>query len=134
MTAQKEAKKVLIVDDDVDFLEQNRLFLESEGFEVISAESRDEAEKILDETKPDLAILDLMMDETDDGFVLSYNLKKKYPDVPVIIVTAVTSETGMEFDNLQEHTWIKAEVMLPKPIRFEQLKREIDRLSKTDKL
>ncbi|MBN2526648.1 MAG: response regulator [Deltaproteobacteria bacterium] len=128
-------KIVLLVDDDVDFLEQHRLFLETENYEVVAAHSRREAEKLLETVTPDLAILDLMMDETDDGFVLAYNIKKKDAGVPVILVTAVTSETGLEFGTVgEEGSWIKADAILPKPIRFEQLKREIHRLCKTDKI
>lgn len=135
MTSQATKKTVLIVDDDVDFLEQHRIFLESENFEVATAQSRGEAEELLMTLKPDLAILDLMMEETDDGFVLAYNIKKQYTDVPVILVTAVTSETSLEFDNVgKDGSWIKADAMLPKPIRFEQLKREIHRLCKTDSI
>ncbi|MBN2717953.1 MAG: response regulator [Deltaproteobacteria bacterium] len=128
-------KTVLLVDDDVDFLEQHRLFLETENYHVVSAQSRAEAEELLKTMTPDLAILDLMMDETDDGFVLAYNIKKINPDVPVILVTAVTSETGLEFDSVgKPGSWIKADAILPKPIRFEQLKREIHRLCKADEL
>jgi DNA-binding response OmpR family regulator len=128
-------KTVLLVDDDVDFLEQHRLFLESENFEVITAQSRSDAEELLKTMSPNLAILDLMMDETDDGFVLAYHIKKKDASIPVILVTAVTSETGLEFDTVgNEGSWIKADAILPKPIRFEQLKREIHRLCKTDKI
>jgi DNA-binding response OmpR family regulator len=128
-------KTVLLVDDDVDFLEQHRLFLETENFEVVTAQTRSDAEELLKTMTPDLAILDLMMDETDDGFVLAYHIKKKDAGVPVILVTAVTSETGLEFDSVgKEGSWIKADAILPKPIRFEQLKREIHRLCKTDKI
>lgn len=119
----------LIVDDDLDFLEQQKIMLESEGYTVTQANSRLEAEELLKEMKPDLAIVDLMMQEKDDGFVLSYFIKKAYPDVPVIIVSAVTSETGIAFDGDGiNRSWIKADAMLSKPIRFEQLKREIERL------
>ena len=128
-------RTVLLVDDDVDFLEQHRLFLESENFDVVTAQSRVAAEKLLETVTPDLAILDLMMDETDDGFVLAYHIKRKDGNIPVILVTAVTSETGLEFDTVgKEGSWIKADAILPKPIRFEQLKREIHRLCKTDKI
>jgi DNA-binding response OmpR family regulator len=128
-------KTVLLVDDDVDFLEQHRLFLESENFEVTTAQSRSDAEELLKTMSPNLAILDLMMDETDDGFVLAYHIKKKDAGIPVILVTAVTSETSLEFDTVgKEGSWIKADAILPKPIRFEQLKREIHRLCKTDKI
>ncbi|HPO50566.1 MAG TPA: response regulator, partial [Spirochaetota bacterium] len=56
--------------------------LEAAGFNVITAESEREAEKILENTRPDLAILDLMMENMDTGFTLSYHIKKKDPSIP----------------------------------------------------
>lgn len=121
---------VLIVDDDHDYLNQMELQFSSRNYSVVTADRREEAEKILETLKPDIAVLDLMMENTDDGFLLSYLLKKKYPDVPVILVTAVTSETGYEFDQkLSGSSWIKADVVLSKPVRFEQLLKEIERLA-----
>jgi DNA-binding NtrC family response regulator len=131
MNAEKSKKRtVLIADDDIDLLEQLRMQLESMNFAVESAESQNEAEQLLEKMKPDLVIYDLMMENQDSGFVLSYKTKKKYPDVPVILVTSVTSETGLKFDTATEEmrSWIKADVILDKDIRFEQLKGEIDRL------
>jgi CheY-like chemotaxis protein len=129
MTYNEKTLTILVVDDDHDFLVQQSLMLKAYGHTVIEAESREDAEKILLEKKPDLAVIDLMMREKDDGFVLSYFIKKRYPDLPVIIVTAVTSETGMNFSgNVKQSSWIKADAMLSKPIRYEQLKREIERL------
>ncbi|MBE0652796.1 MAG: response regulator, partial [Bacteroidales bacterium] len=86
-----ESKIILLVDDDFDYLFQQKIYLESWGYKVLTADSRTKAEELLEKTKPDLAILDLMMEEDDSGFILSYKLKKKYPDVPVIISTAVSS-------------------------------------------
>ena len=85
---------------------------------------------MLEECKPNLAILDLMMENTNGGFTLSYHLRKKYPEVPIILVTAVTSQTGLDFtpSGADQKSWVKADIILPKPVRFEQLKREIDRL------
>jgi len=130
MSKVSQNKRVLIVDDDIDFLIQTETRLKNAGFEVLKAESQKEAEELLKKKKPDIAILDLMMEHVDAGFSLSYYIKKIYPDVPVIIVTAVTSETGMDFDasTEEEKSWIKADVLLQKPIRFEQLLREINRL------
>ena len=88
---------LLIVDDDIDYLFQMQFQLEKAGFKVISSESQREAEKIMKEHKPDLAIFDLMMENEDSGFVLSYKCKKMYPDVPVIIATSVSAETGYSF-------------------------------------
>lgn len=128
MSAEK--KIILIADDDVDLLEQLKMQLEAINFAVETAESQKDAEMLLDKIKPDLAIYDLMMENQDSGFVLSYKSKKKYPDVPIILVTGVTGETGLKFDTdtNEMRSWIKADVILDKDIRFEQLKGEIDRL------
>lgn len=124
------AKNILVVDDDPDFLEQQKLMMESAGYDVRAASSEAEAEEILEDYQPDLAVVDLMMEKADGGFALCYHIKKRYPDTPVIIVTAVSSETGMEFDAStdEEKSWVKADAFLAKPIRFEQLKQKINTL------
>lgn len=127
----KDKKRVLIVDDDPDYLIQMRHHVESLDFEVETAESVKEAMQKV-ENKPDLAILDLMMETQDAGFVLSYKIKKKYPDVPVIIATSVTAETGLNFhlETEEDKQWIKADLYLEKGIRSDQLHREINKLLK----
>lgn len=126
----ENTKKILIADDDVDQLAQLNIYIKKFGYEPIIAESQKEAEQLLDKIKPDLAIFDLMMEKEDSGFILSYKLKQKYPDVPVIIATAVTSETGMVFglEHEEEQKWIKADLYLEKNLRPDQLEREIKRL------
>ena len=121
---------ILLVDDDEDFLFQHRVQLENAGFEVITATTRAQAESAVASVRPDLAILDLMMEQHDDGFVLSHHLKRAFPDLPIIMVTAVTSETGLVFDpsTAAEQAWVGADALLAKPIRFEQLRREIERV------
>ena len=127
---EKAAKTVLVVDDDVDFLFQQRLQLEAAGFNVLEANTAQDARQVLESKRPDIAIVDLMIEHLDAGFSLCYFMKKLRPEMPVIMVTGVASETGIDFDAStdEERAWIKADVLLPKPIRFEQLKREIDRL------
>jgi CheY-like chemotaxis protein len=121
---------ILLVDDDEDFLYQHRIQLEHAGYRVTTATSRAEAEALAGAAAPDLAILDLMMEQHDDGFVLSHHLRKAMPGLPVILVTAVTAETGISFTPTSgaERAWVGADAMLAKPIRFEQLKREVERL------
>lgn len=125
-------KVILIVDDDMDYLFQLKMKVERFGFEVITADGQREGEKLLETLKPDLAIFDLMMENEDSGFILSYKTKKKYPDVPVILATAVTAETGMSFDLSEpsNNEWIKADLFLDKGIRADQLEKEIKKLLK----
>jgi CheY-like chemotaxis protein len=86
----------------------------------------------LAEQRPDLAVVDVMMEHPDAGFTLCHHIRKRDPSIPVILVTSVNSESGMDFEagTDEERSWIQANAFLAKPIRFEQLKREIDRLLK----
>ncbi len=121
---------ILIIDDDMDYLWQAKMKLEQLGYMTVTAESQREAEMIMEKTRPDLAIVDLMMENEDSGFILSYKIKKKYPDVPVIILTSVAAETGYSFDIQDENNrkWIKADVFLDKGIQPDVLEAEIERL------
>ncbi len=127
-----EKKKILLVDDDTDYLFQLSVALQDLGFEVITASTQKEAEDIVEKLKPDLAILDLMMENQDTGFILCHIIKNKYPDVPIIIASAVTAETGMLFDvdSEEDRQWIKADLFLDKGIRMDQLHKEINKLLK----
>jgi two-component system, OmpR family, response regulator len=125
-----ESRTILVVDDDPDFVFQMETQLKRAGYTVVTAGGQKEAEEKLRTLKPDLAVVDLMMEHTDGGFALSYHIKRKDPSIPVILVTAVTAETGMEFDAAtdEEQSWVKADALLSKPVRFEQLEREMHRL------
>ncbi|NLJ82980.1 MAG: response regulator [Bacteroidales bacterium] len=125
-------KTVLLADDDLDVITQLTIQLKNYGMNVIAVESQKEAEEVIEKTKPDIAIIDLMMENLDSGFILSYKMKNKYPEVPVIIITAVTADTGMVFgvDTEEERKWIKADLYLEKGLRPEQLEMEMIRLLK----
>jgi len=121
---EKQKRTILLADDDPDVIFQLKHHLERWGYEVVAVESRAEAERYLESGCPDLAILDLMMEEEDSGFILSYRIKKCRPEVPVIISTAVAAERGISFDinSPGSRSWIKADHYLEKGFRMEQLR------------
>ena len=123
---------ILVADDDPDYLFQTINNLNRAGYKTVSVESQAEAEIVITKFRPDLAIFDLMMESDDSGFILCYKIKKKYPDVPVILATAVARETGLSFsiDSEKEKSWIRADRYLEKGIRAEQLDQEIMKLLK----
>lgn len=125
-----DKKTILVVDDDPDILEQVTMLLQGEGYDVVTAGGREEAEEVLLSTTPDLAVLDLMMEEMDGGFVLASHIKTLYSDVPIIMLTAVRGATGLDFksDDPEARSWIKADLILEKPVRAEQIKHEVRRL------
>ncbi len=120
---------VLVADDDPDQLFLMKHHLEKWGYRVVAVESRGEAERFLEGECPDLAIIDLMMEEEDSGFILSYRIKQCHPGVPVIISTAVTAETGISFDlnSPGGQSWIKADHYLEKGFRMEELRVLIEK-------
>ena len=127
---KENKRRILLADDDQDYLLQTAVKLENLGYEILRAESQKDAENILKESKPDLAIFDLMMEREDSGFVLAFRCKTKYPDVPVIIATNVAAETGISF-RLQEQEgqdWIKADAYLEKGVETEKLHTVIRKL------
>jgi len=128
----ENTRTILIVDDDPDQLDQMSFNVRNFGYNTITACCQKEGEEILSKVRPDLAIFDLMMENQDSGFILSYKTKKKYPDVPVIIVTSVTSVTGLKFslETGNDKQWIKADKYIEKGVRPDQLHREINKLLK----
>lgn len=118
---------ILLVDDNPDFVDSLRIPLEAAGHEVTTADGAKAAQAAFARRQPDIALIDLMMEEPDGGFTLCHEFKKHAPRMPVIIISAIKSDTGMDFDATthEERAWIKADAFLAKPIRFEQLEREI---------
>jgi CheY-like chemotaxis protein len=127
-----QPRTVLVVDDDFDLLEQVVSILEADGHTVVKAHGQVEGEEALLSCLPDLAVLDLMMENMDSGFVLCHQIKRLFPEVPVILLTAVKSATGLDFAARSEEaaSWTMADVILDKPVRPEQLRAAVQRLLK----
>lgn len=122
--------KILFVDDDPDFRSVYAQRLRDNGYTVVESEGEYPAKELLKKEKFDLAIVDLVMENADSGFILSYHIKKNLPELPTIIVTGINSEMGLSFstESESERSWIKADAFLNKPLRFEQLLYQIERL------
>lgn len=123
-------KKILIVDDDVDFLEMHTAFLRNRGYEVITAQSAKECLELLDGARPDLVVLDVMMERFDAGFQLSKNIKRQDPRLPVMLLTSIGQQTGLEFSsNAEVLKATGADILLDKPVSPEKFVAEIERLT-----
>ena len=89
--------KIAIIDDDPDILDASSIVLTSKGYEVITAANPDDGYKIVKENMPDLIILDVMMNEPDDGFFLAQKFKREKFNIPIIMYTSVSKTIGMDF-------------------------------------
>lgn len=114
------SKKILMVDDDVDIIEQYRPALEKAGYMVEAGHDSVEGFEKFKEFQPDVVFVDLAMEHFDSGFVLCHRIKstEEGKKTPVYILTSAGHETGFRFstDTSEEKRWIKADGYLEKPI------------------
>lgn len=89
--------KILIVDDDPDVVDACRLFLEKKGYSVGGAYSRAEGMQAVASQKPDLLILDVMMEQPDDGIAMAQDLRRQGFKAPILMLTSIGKVTGMEY-------------------------------------
>ena len=120
-------KRILIVDDDPDQRLVIRLPLEAAGYEVKEAANTEEGRRLVLETKPDLIILDVMMDSTTAGFQLALELHNRADDsefkeirnTPIIMLTAIHSTTPLRF--APDEDYLPVQTFLEKPVDPELL-------------
>jgi DNA-binding response OmpR family regulator len=123
-------KRILIIDDDVDFSDLNKAVLENNGFEVVTAFSgREGMDKVKFES-PDLILLDLMMEKHDTGFGFAEKIKAdpRYKNIPILMVSSVAEETGYAVSQDLDGYWMKTDDFMNKPVTPEELVKRINSL------
>jgi len=118
---------ILIVDDDPDFVEATELVLHEEGYQTVSAAGGKEGFQKAQAIKPDLIILDVMMDSVLDGVSITRKLHE-HPvtkDIPIIMVTSIANTDYAELFPTDEYIHIEA--FLSKPVDPEMLIKKVRR-------
>jgi DNA-binding response OmpR family regulator len=123
-------KRILIVDDDQDYGDALRIVLENNGYEVNHVLNIHDGQKALEGEKPNLIILDVMMDRHTDGFDLCYNLKhdEACRTIPIMMVTAVTEKTGFKFSPETDGEYLEADAYVAKPIPVAELLSRVNKM------
>ena len=111
--------KILMVDDDVDFLEAGQKILESQGHTVFLATTSEDGEAKIKSENPELIFLDVMMQQPDDGIALAQKLHKDGITIPVIMLSGVGNVTGYSYDKDDEV--LPCKEFLQKPVDPETL-------------
>jgi len=121
---------ILLVDDDPDFRQRAKQSLQDAGYSVTEAEGESQAYEIAQSKRFDIAIVDLILENSDSGFSLSHHFKKDNPQMPIVLLSSSVSDFGIEFslESAAERSWIKADALLNKPLRTEQLLQAVRRL------
>jgi DNA-binding response OmpR family regulator len=118
---------IAVIDDDVDILDASTLVLEAKGHEVITATNPDDGFDIVKKRMPDLIILDVMMNESDDGFVLAQKFRKEKIDTPIIMYTSISKAIGLDY-GINE--LVPVDEFVEKPISPSELIEKVDKLLK----
>jgi CheY-like chemotaxis protein len=119
--------KILVVDDDPDFVLINRMILEAEGYEVLEATNGSDALEIIRQQRPDLVLLDVMMSTTLEGVEVSREIESdpNLKDVPIIMISSIaTSEYAADFPDDER---IPIAAWISKPIQPAVLLKTVQR-------
>ncbi len=122
------SNKILVVDDDPDFVEATRMVLESAGYSVISAADGDEGLRIVRQEQPDLVILDVIMKTVLDGLHMSREMADdpEQRNTPVLMVTSIANSDYAALFPTDEY--IHIDDFVSKPISPDDLLRRVARL------
>jgi DNA-binding response OmpR family regulator len=118
--------KILIVDDDPDITFATELFLKKAQHEVLTASNRADGMKAIEDGNPDLIILDVMMEQADDGIAMAQELRRQGCEIPILMLTSVGKVTGFTYDEDQELVPVNA--FFEKPIQPDLLVEKVNEL------
>jgi CheY-like chemotaxis protein len=110
------AQRILIIDDDIDYVESIVNLLEAKGYTVASAHNGADGVASAKADKPDLILLDVMMNTKDEGF----NVARELQEIEDLKGTPVIMCTGVRRDE-PDQTWLPVKQILEKPLKPETL-------------
>ncbi|MBN2497291.1 MAG: response regulator [Deltaproteobacteria bacterium] len=121
------AHKILLIDDDSDFLEANVLVLEQNGFEVDTATTPESGLEKIGSVKPDLVVLDVMMPSGYEGFDVARKVREEMGlhSLPILLLTAIHERMKVPYRFAPDESHLPVDVFLDKPVMPDQLVQTI---------
>ncbi len=123
--------KILLVDDDPDLAEACRMVLEKHGHEFSWAPSKDKGMAQVKKQEPELLILDVMMDEPDDGFRMARELRAESRKFPILMLSSVSKVLGTEYGVNEE--MVPVDEFIEKPVQPDVLLKKVKELLESRK-
>jgi CheY-like chemotaxis protein len=121
------AKKILMIDDDPEFVEATSNLLDAKGYNVVTASNgKDGVEKAKAEN-PDLILLDVMMTTKSEGFDVAREMHgdDSIKKTPIIMITGVRKEMNLPFGFEPDEDWLPVKAVLEKPVKPETLLKNV---------
>ena len=126
MTSEEE--KILIVDDDRDFVEAVSSFLEAHHYVVLKAHNGREGLKLAKLEHPDLIMMDIIMNERTEGFFAVQEIRRtaELKRVPIFVLSSLYSQVT-DFGIPPDSSWLAHDEFLPKPVNMSELLQKVRR-------
>jgi two-component system, OmpR family, alkaline phosphatase synthesis response regulator PhoP len=126
------AKTILLVDDDRDFVEINRLALTKQGYQVITAHDGKAGIDAAVENNPDLIVLDVMMTSDTEGFHAAKAIREhpKLKNTPILMLTSIREAMDLPFKYEPDETWLPVTEFVEKPLPPAKLVEKVEALLK----
>jgi len=121
-------KKILVIDDDIDFREQAKIVLESANYNVLEAEDGATGLKMIEQENPDFILLDVMMEEVDTGVKIADKIAALGVKAPVVILSSFASAAQQIFDT----SAVPVKEYLQKPLKSDELLAVVKRYTDSD--
>lgn len=117
------ANKVLMIDDDPEFVDAISNLLDAKGYSVFTASNGKDGVVKAKAEDPDLILLDVMMTTKNEGFNVARELHEddKLKETPIIIMTGIRREMNLPFGFEPDETWLPVKKVLEKPVKPEVL-------------
>ena len=122
--------RILVVDDDVEFVESTRALLESHGHTVWAAFNGKAGYRQAKQEVPDVILLDVMMTHDTEGFEIARRLNEDADtgEIPVIIMTGIRKARTLPFRFEPDEDWLPVKAVLEKPVEPACLLSEVERV------
>jgi CheY-like chemotaxis protein len=122
------SKKILIIDDDADFVEAMSTLLTAKSYAVISAPDGQEGFKKAKQEMPDLILLDVMMTHKSEGFDAARSLQgdEGTKGIPIVMITGIRKEMNLPFGFEPDADWLPVKALLEKPVKPEALLKAVE--------
>ena len=116
--------KIVIIDDDPDILDASSIVLTSKGYEVVTAANPEDGYNLVEEENPDLIILDIKMNETDEGFCFTQRIRAENLQTPILMYTSISKAVGIEHTKSE---MVPVDKFIEKPFSPSQLLEKVEK-------